>query len=77
MERFELKMNDGFDDNQAETKELQKTKFVYFDMSDPVEPIPVFDCEVIGGIEEADEAYEKHIGKQYIEASHIVRTVEE
>jgi hypothetical protein len=77
MEKLDFKMDDGFGDNQIETKELQKTKFVYFDMSNPAEPIPVFDCEVMGGIEEADEAYENYMGKRYVEESHIARTVEE
>ena len=77
MEKLDFKMDDGFGDNQAETQEIQKIKFVYFDMSNPAEPFPVFDCEVMGGIEEADEAYERHIGRPYMEESHIVRTVEE
>ncbi len=78
MEKFDdFKMNDGFDDTQAESQEIQKTKFVYFDMSNPTEPFPVFDCEVMGGIEEADEAFEAHMGKRYVEESNIVRTVEE
>ncbi len=75
MEQF--KMNDGFEEGSAENQEIQKTKFVYFDMSNPEEPIPVFECEVMGGIEEADEAYEAHTGKRFMEQTHLVRTVEE